>query len=476
MNGSARLNAGRWPAVGAFAATFLVGVAACANQGAPPGGPVDVRPPVLVRTDPDTFATLTDLDRPVRFYFDERISENVTGGTLDDAVTVSPRTGDVRVGHGRTSITVEVRGGFRPGLLYRVTLQPVIRDMFGNQLRDPFELVFSTGGSASPTAVAGQAWNRTTGAPLGGALVQAVSDDSLAYVSRADQEGIFVLRYLPDGPYRVTAFEDVDRDGVLDARETQGTENVVVAAGDTLLVDVGALPSDTTPAALLSASALDSVTVALELDDYVDFESPAADVTVRIDGPQGPGPSVARVYHEREYSEMVEAVVDSLLRLDSLDAAAQAAAAPPEPAAPPDSAGAVADTTGGVAPTGPAGAPQGAAGRGAGAARVPSRPAPPRLQSAGSRAPRGGPERPLPARRLVAVLESPLEVDVEYEVTLEGVVNVNGVPGGGGDATLVRRAAPVPRPDAGAAGDTPPPASPPAPSPDAPPGAAGPTR
>ena len=88
---------------------------ACARQGAPPGGPEDRRPPVVIRTEPDTFARLEGFDGPVRFHFDERISERVDG-VLDDAVVVSPATGDVRVSHNRTTLTVDVAGGFRPGV------------------------------------------------------------------------------------------------------------------------------------------------------------------------------------------------------------------------------------------------------------------------------------------------------------------------------------------------------------------------
>jgi hypothetical protein len=445
-------------ATAAIAAMCMVGFAACANQGAPPGGPVDVRPPVLLRTEPDTFATITDLNAPVRFHFDERISESVGGGELDDAVVVSPRTGDVRVRHGRRTLTVEVDGGFRPGLLYRVTLQPVVRDMFGNQLRDPFELVFSTGGSAPPTAVAGQAWNRTTGAPVDDALVQATSADSVTYVSRADQDGIYVLRYLPEGSYAVTAFEDLDRDGVLDARETQGTVEALVQTGDTILVDLAMLPSDTTGAVLMTASALDSVTAVLELDDYLDFDAPVSGITVQIEGPDGPGPAVARLLHEREYTAYVETVSDSLARLDSLDAAARAAAAPPTTDDPPDSA-ALADSAaaGGGAPAGQATVQAGG---------VPPRRGPPALGGARGGARGRGPERPLPGRRLVALLASPLEVDVEYDVTVSGVTNINGVSQGGGDATLLlpppepERTLPEPQPDGAPPGDAPPPAAP----------------
>ena len=56
-------------------------VAACARQGAPPGGPEDHRPPVVVSTSPEPFEVLTEPFRgPVRFRFDERVSERLSRG------------------------------------------------------------------------------------------------------------------------------------------------------------------------------------------------------------------------------------------------------------------------------------------------------------------------------------------------------------------------------------------------------------
>ena len=81
-------------------------------------------------------------------------------------------------------------GGFRPGVVYRVTLQPVVRDMFGNTLRDPFELVFDTGAEPEETAVAGEVWDRITGRGVPDASVQAVGPDSLVHVSTS--ESIFL--------------------------------------------------------------------------------------------------------------------------------------------------------------------------------------------------------------------------------------------------------------------------------------------
>jgi len=405
---------------------------------------------VIVRTEPEPFATVEDLRAPVRFHFDERISEQVQGGALDDAVTVSPRGGAVDVGHGSRSISIEIEGGLRPGVVYRVTLLPVISDLFGNQMRDPFELVFSTGGEAAPTTVAGEIWDRVSGQGVRGASVQAVGPDSLVHLAQSDEEGVFAFRYLPAGSFVVTGFQDQDRDGEVDERELKGSVPVSVATGDTLIIDVPLLAPDTTAAVLARATPLDSVTVALEFDDYLD---PSADVTgidIAITRDAGGVPGISRLFHEADYTAYVARVNDSI----------GAAAPPPSggPAGPPptapDSAVAQVDTTaaqvdGAAAPPTPGPVP--------GAAPRPERPAgPPALPGARRAAgPQSGgvPGRVLPGRRLAAVLDAPLEPGAEYRVRAAGVVNLNGLGGGGGEVDLVLAAA---TPDSAAAPAPPP--------------------
>ncbi|GIT50630.1 MAG: hypothetical protein Ct9H300mP15_08430 [Gemmatimonadota bacterium] len=73
------------------AALGIVLASSCAQQGAPPGGPEDLRPPIVIRTVPDTFELLGTMDGSIRFEFDERISERPSSGTFDNAVIISPR-------------------------------------------------------------------------------------------------------------------------------------------------------------------------------------------------------------------------------------------------------------------------------------------------------------------------------------------------------------------------------------------------
>lgn len=417
---------------------------ACARQGSPPGGPQDRRPPVVVATEPDTFAVVEDGFRgPVRFLFDERVSERPTSGTMDNAVIVSPRTGAVRVSQGRRDVSVSIEGGFKPGLTYRVTLLPVIQDLFNNPMTTPFEIVFSTGAAFTESAVAGLVWDRVTGEPVEDMEVHAIGVDSAIHVARTDTTGIYAFRYLPPQRYRLTAFQDRNRNGTPDPNEFQGSGAVLFGGADTLLYNISALQNDTSAARMVRVDVLDSTTLVMNFDDFLDPARGGASVGVALgleDGAEAPAedfelPVVERVFLEPEYLDWFAEVTDSLARADSLAALARSETPPDSSATAPDSSGVDADTAT-VGPPAPA-------------ASATARP--PRLEPAsgsggrvtgrrggtGEGAPRGPDGQPLPGRRVVVRLGSPLAPNVPYRVTASSVTNINGVPLGGGASPVV---------------------------------------
>lgn len=424
----------------ALAAAGVALTAACARQGAPPGGPEDRRPPVVVATRPDTFEVVDEELATARFVFDERISEQVAGGSLDDAVLVSPRTGELDVDHNRDGIEIRPAGGFREGLVYRITLLPVISDLFGNQMRDPFELVFSTGGEPNPSALAGLAWDRATGEGVADLTVVAMDTrDSTEYVARSDTGGIYAFRFLPPGPYRVVAWLDQDRDDEVDPMEAQGQRAVQILGADTIFGEIGVLQPDTSPAVLTAADVLDSVTLALRFDDLLDPLSPLQAGNVGLDvvalddslelvrneegelvvDPERPAPAVVEVLHAPDYRRRVARVRDSLAREDSL---AQVALAEAQAAGDSARMATLATRQPGRPPTP---LPARASGGGVG--------------GTGGDAARTGPDgRALPGQVLVVVLDEPLVVNRAYRVATTGVVNLSGVPLGGGTAVVVR--------------------------------------
>jgi hypothetical protein len=399
---------------------------------------------VVVATVPDTFAVDTTFRGPVRFKFDERISEQVATGAMDGAVVVSPQTGEVKVSPSRSGIEVKMAGGFRRGLVYRVTLLPVIRDLFNNRMYDPFDLVFSTGAPFVNSAVAGMVWDRITGEPMKDMEVTAVprSDSTMTYVARSDSAGIYVFRYLPPGAYRITAFDDQNQNGKLDSTETRGMAPLTLSGPDTIMpLDVAALRPDTAPARVKGAVALDSVTVVVTMDHYVDPEEPDSDISASLSSDSVSAPRVARLYKEYGYNRWVVQFRDSVTRADSIAAAAEKAAA--KKSAPADTS--VRDTTGAKPAT--------TAVRPDTTPQVPKRHLPPLLPGGpGGSGPtppsfgRGttsrqtglGPDgKPLPKQRIVLIMDSALVPGVAYRVRVRGVITVNGVPMDGGDTARV---------------------------------------
>jgi hypothetical protein len=427
----------------------------------------------VIATTPDAFAVIPDFSGPIRFEFDERISERVSGGTLDDAVVISPRSGGLRVRHGRRSLVIEVDGGFEPNRVYRVTLQPVIRDLFNNQMRDQFEFVFSTGPTPVPTTIAGIVWDRLTGRGAADYEVRAVGTegDSSVHVAMTDTGGVFGLRYVPtpiqvDGRsafrFRLTAFEDRNRDGVVDLMEVQGARRGLVNEADTFFANIAVLQPDTTPAQITSVTALDSVTALIEFDDYLDPDFPISGVIVTVLDEDSVSVAAARIFHEHEYVAYAEQVADSLAVLDSLDdvvrdaEAAEAAVLDSIARAALDTAS-VADTVtivdpdaedpGAVDPAAeepvaspPARrvAPPGLNGRPTARPRPPEPGVTPAAETTGP-----GGER-LPSRQIVALLAAVLVANSPYQLVVSAVRNIAAVPLGGGSAALVLQPPPAP--------------------------------
>ncbi len=252
--------------------------ATCAQPESPPGGPEDLVPPVVLETTPDTFAFVEPGVREFHVRFNERISERPRAGQLDDAVVISPSIGDVRVRHGRDAIRIESQDGLQPGIVYRVTVLPVINDMFSNSLRDPFDLVLSTGPEFVPNVVAGMVEDRITGQAVPDVRVMArfgEGDDTLTHWNYTGTDGVFSLRYVPAAPFEVLAWQDRDRNAEIgDEPQSSSTGGEFARSPDTVFTILTLIEPDTTPPFLSSVTVQDSVTLHFEFDDYLEPDLP----------------------------------------------------------------------------------------------------------------------------------------------------------------------------------------------------------
>lgn len=423
----------------------------CARPGRPPGGPPDRIPPMVVHTWPDTFEIIAATRDPAIFTFSERISERpVDGRSLDQAILVSPYTGETEVKHTRSGLEVSVLGGFQPDLVYRIRVRETVKDLFNNAMEGPFELVFSTGAEFYRHVLGGVITDRITGEPVEGARVEArrmvpgqqrfeVAEDAVPYVTMTDTAGIYLLRYLPPEAFELEVYLDNNRNRKPDFREPQGRDRVEVgtrpARVDTVISFVSILQPDTIPAELIRAEAVDSLMLKLTFDDFLLPEQDLEQVQVRLlrdEGQEDPtimeqGPEVTRFLWQRQVDSMM-AVQDSIRAADSLSARLA-------------SLQATADSLETVLPA------LAAAGDTAAVLEVQDELAairrelePPEPPGAGERPARGeeaeeeAEEPILPEQVFFALLASPIEGGQLYRVEVSGVENVNELPEGGGSS------------------------------------------
>ncbi len=392
----------------------------CAQPGTPPGGEIDRFPPRVRSVSPAAFDTITDRDARVVIRFDERISERLEGvRNWEEAVLVSPITSPVEVDAGRSGIEVSLVRGWEPNQVYRVTVRPVFRDLFGNVRREPVTLVFSTGAAIPQSALAGFVVDGITRRVVPDARVEAVRRiDGTRYVAVTDTAGFFAMPFMPAGAFDVRAWIDQDRSLEPEFMEPQDSTDVAFAVGDTAVVDLALLRPDTVPARLARAEPMDSLRVRLHFDDYF-----AA----------GPVPGRATLYSLPDSTLLGPGELVHASRLDSLMALdAAAAALRDETRAVLDSlrqeAAPLADST-----------EAGGAERESAAVAI----ALERLEAERAAVGAGGrgTGEPLPAQQLIMVSPVPLRPGESYYVRVSGLTNIQGVPGGGGVARFETPAA-----------------------------------
>jgi hypothetical protein len=230
---------------------------ACANAAAPPGGPPDLAPPVVVSVTPASGQT--DIQpREVVLQFNEVISETPRGAQdLGALVFISPKSGVPRVSWNRTRLNIRPREGFKPNVVYSVEIRPGIMDLRSNVLDTAVRIVFSTGGEIPQTKVSGVLFDWVAGRPAALALVEAIAADSTTYQTLTDSSGRYSLQYLPASRYVIRGVLDRNNNRDLEPLEPWDSTSLVVTADVT--ADLYVFQHDTLPMRIQSITYVDSV-------------------------------------------------------------------------------------------------------------------------------------------------------------------------------------------------------------------------
>ncbi|WP_405324652.1 Ig-like domain-containing domain [Fibrobacter sp.] len=224
----------KFSSVAYFLASCLM-IAACATQVAPTGGPEDKLPPRVAGVSPAPKTANHPNELYVKLEFDEWINASIPRG----AITISPpieKKLRYEV-HGKT-LEVYSRAELDTGTTYTVTFAGGIKDLRGNALAKPFQVVFSTGAiidslTLHGRVMVGDSLVRKKSYPSVGLYLMGPERESKRYLEKyrdtvtkvldslpmltkeeplyltaADSIGNFSFTGLKAGRYRVVAFVD----------------------------------------------------------------------------------------------------------------------------------------------------------------------------------------------------------------------------------------------------------------------------
>lgn len=223
----------------ALLATILTAVflAACATQVAPGGGPEDKLPPRVAGVYPAPNTTNHPNELYVKLEFDEWINASIPRS----AVSISPPIEKkMRFEVSGRTLELTSRALLDTGTTYTVTFAGGIKDLHGNALAKPFQVVFSTGANIDSLTLTGRvlvedSLIRKGSFPSIGLFLMGEERQTRRYLdkyrdtvthaldtlplltkepplflTRADSVGNFVLTGLKPGRYRVLAFVDAN--------------------------------------------------------------------------------------------------------------------------------------------------------------------------------------------------------------------------------------------------------------------------
>jgi hypothetical protein len=256
----------------AILSLITLGWAACANESPPPGTLPDARPPQVEQIVPGRDTIVPGFDGDARVRFDEP----ATLSNIERELVASPdESYEVKVGF--SDVRMRPRGGWRDGVIYCLELPDGIRDLRNNPTQEPIEFCFSTGPPIPSTRVTGMILNALTDQPQAQARVHflALPDDSTRYAAQVDGEGVFERRALPPGTYWAFGFVDQNRNLLLDRQlEPYDSVRLDLPPDGSADLEFRLTDPDTTPARLVQAVAVDSLTLRLEFDDPLQHTQP----------------------------------------------------------------------------------------------------------------------------------------------------------------------------------------------------------
>lgn len=237
----------------------IIFLSSCARQTAPTGGPKDTIPPVLVKSLPPN-ETLNFKGREIQLEF----SEDVILNAPKEQLIVTPNISkDYKITYRKNTVVLSLPEPLEDSTTYTFNFREAVQDITEKNPVRNLQLALSTGSYIDSLSIAGTVHNLLRGKVVKDAtLALHIQDDTFnifkhptVYFTKTNPQGKFKISHLKPGNYFVYAFEDKNRNLVVNSRnEAYGFLGNYQNLQDTIPdLSIGILRLDASPLKMTSA-------------------------------------------------------------------------------------------------------------------------------------------------------------------------------------------------------------------------------
>lgn len=200
----------------------LLFIAGCARQSSPSGGPKDTIPPRLLTANPKN-EQINFNGNTIELEFDEFLNLN----SPKDQVIITPSIGkDYKISSKRNKVTIDLNTTLDSNTTYTINFREAIQDITERNPVRNLKLAFSTGTYVDSLSIQGKVTELITAKEVKDITVALQhTSDTLSimkhpsfYFTRTNEKGEFKLDYIKPGRYHLYAYQDKNKNLVVDPR------------------------------------------------------------------------------------------------------------------------------------------------------------------------------------------------------------------------------------------------------------------
>ena len=201
---------------------YIIFLISCARQSSPTGGPKDTIAPVLIRAIPKNEAVNFDA-KEIELIF----SEDVILNAPKEQLIVTPTIGkDYKIVARKNTVRLEFEDPLLDSTTYTFNFRETVQDITEKNPVRNLQVAYSTGTYIDSLSIEGLVFDMVKGKPIKDATVALhVENDTFnifehpaTYFTKTDDKGRFKISHLKPDNYFLYAFEDKNRNLVVNSR------------------------------------------------------------------------------------------------------------------------------------------------------------------------------------------------------------------------------------------------------------------